>query len=166
MIFPKTLPKVTMYVPDSEQYYELGVFASRLNFSLESFYQREAISGSRDYKPRGVRFDMSLSFDQTQNHDTLREFFNELVTIQDGHIRMYFSSQEDIVDTTDYLSLLNSDFAASLKYDNQIRKHGYNLSFTGRFPELGIGLFYVITNDEFFVLNNAGQKLVVQINPV
>lgn len=166
MIFPKTLPKVTMYVPDSEQYYELGVFASRLNFSLESFYQREAISGSKDYKPRGVRFDMSLSFDQTQNHDTLREFFNELVTIQDGHIRMYFSSQEEIIDTTDYLSLLNSDFAASLKYDNQIRKHGYNLSFTGRFSELGIGLFYVITNDEFFVLNNAGQKLVVQINPV
>lgn len=79
---------------------------------------------------------------------------------------MYFSSQEEIIDTTDYLSLLNSDFAASLKYDNQIRKHGYNLSFTGRFSELGIGLFYVITNDEFFVLNNAGQKLVVQINPV
>lgn len=166
MIFPKTLPKVTMYVPDSEQYYELGVFASRLNFSLESFYQREAISGSRDYKPRGVRFDMSLSFDQTQNHDTLREFFNELVTIQDGHIRMYFTEQSNITDTTDYFDVLNSDFAASLNYDNQIRKHGYSLSFTGKTADIGIGLFYIIMNDGDFVLNNEGQRLLVQINPL
>jgi hypothetical protein len=164
MIFPAKLPYVTMYVPDTDQYYELPVFASRLNFALESFYQREAISGSKDYKPRGVRFDMSLSFDQTQNHDTLREFFNQLVTVQDSPVHMYFQKQEDIINSTDYLEVLNSDFAASLKYENQIRKHGYNLEFTGRFSDLGIGLFYILTNDGGFVLNNEGQRLVVTIN--
>ena len=166
MIFPKTLPYVTMYVPDTDQYYELPVFASRLNFALESFYQREAISGSKDYKPRGVRFDMSLSFDQTQNHDTLREFFNQLVTVQDSPVHMYFQKQEDIINSTDYLEVLNSDFAASLKYENQIRKHGYNLNFTGRNYDIGIGLFYIIMNDGDFVLNNEGQRLLVQINPL
>ena len=155
-----------MYVPDSDEYYELPVYASRLNFALESYYQREAISGMRDYKPRGVRFDMSLSFDQTQNHDTLREFFNELVTIQDGTIRMYFTERSNIEDTTDYFEVLNSDFAASLKYDNQIRKHGYNLNFTGRNVDIGLGLFYILMNDGDFVLNNEGQRLIVQINPV
>ena len=166
MIFPKTLPYVTMYVPDADTYYELPVFASSLNFALESFYQREAISGMRDYKPRGVRFDMSLSFDQTQNHDTLREFFNQLVTIQDEPVRMYFTAQSNIESTTDYFDVLNSDFAASLKYDNQIRKHGYNLNFTGRNYDIGIGLFYILMNDGDFVLNNEGQRLIVQINPV
>ena len=166
MIFPRTLPFVTMYVPDADEYYELPVYASRLNFALESFYQREAISGMRDYKPRGVRFDMSLSFDQTQNHDTLREFFNQSVTIQDEPVRMYFTSQSNINSTTDYFDVLNSDFAASLKYDNQIRKHGYNLNFTGRNADIGIGLFYILMNDGDFVLNNEGQRLIVQINPV
>ena len=166
MIFPRTLPYVTMYVPDVDTYYELPVFASRLNFALESFYQREAISGMRDYKPRGVRFDMSLSFDQTQNHDTLREFFNQLVTIQDEPVRMYFTAQSNINSTTDYFDVLNSDFAASLKYDNQIRKHGYNLNFTGRNVDIGLGLFYILMNDGDFVLNNEGQRLIVQINPV
>jgi len=166
MIFPAKLPYVTMYVPDADTYYELPVFASSLNFALESFYQREAISGMRDYKPRGVRFDMSLSFDQTQNHDTLREFFNQLVAIQDEPVRMYFTSQSNINSTTDYFDVLNSDFAASLKYDNQIRKHGYNLNFTGRNVDIGLGLFYILMNDGDFVLNNEGQRLIVQINPV
>jgi hypothetical protein len=107
---------------------------------------------------------MSLSFDQTQNHDTLREFFNQLVTVQDSPVHMYFQKQEDITNSTDYLEVLNSDFAASLKYENQIRKHGYNLEFTGRFSDLGIGLFYILTNDGGFVLNNEGQRLVVTIN--
>ena len=166
MIFPRMLPYVTMYVPDTDQYYELPVFASRLNFALESFYQREAVSGKRDYKPRGVRFDMSLSFDQTQNHDTLREFFNQLVTVQDGKIQLYFTQRSNIESTTDYFEVLNSDFAASLNYENQIRKHGYNLNFTGRNYDIGIGLFYIIMNDGDFVLNNEGQRLLVQINPL
>jgi len=166
MIFPAKLPYVTMYVPDADQYYELPVFASRLNFALESFYQREAISGSKDYKPRGVRFDMSLSFDQTQNHDTLREFFNQLVTLQDDPIRVYFMREQEIDEDADYFNMLNNDFAASLKYENQIRKHGYNLSFTSRNYDLGIGVFYIITNSEDFVFNNAGRRLLVQINPL
>jgi len=155
-----------MYVPDADQYYELAVNSSRLNFTLESFYQREAVSGKRDYKPRGVRFDMSLSFDQTQNHDTLREFFNELVGLQDDPIRVYFMRQQEIEDGSDYFNMLNNDFAASLNYENQIRKHGYNLSFTSRNYDLGIGVFYIITNSEDFVFNNAGRRLLVQINPV
>lgn len=164
MLFPRVLPYVTMYVPDADQYYELAVNSSRLNFALESFYQREAVSGKRDYKPRGVRLDMGLSFDQTQNHDGLRGFFNEIVGVQDTAIRLYLKRQDEIDSTTDYLDVLNSDFAASLKYDNQIRRHGYNLSFTGRFADIGIGFFYLITNDGDFVVNNAGQRLVVTIN--
>lgn len=163
MIFPRTLPFVTAYIPDTDQYYELPVFASRLNFALESYYQREAISGSKDYKPRGVRFDMSLSFDQTQNHDTLREFFNEMVETQNTEIRMYFSSQAGITDSEDYVSVINDAFAANLDYQNQIRKHGYSLNFTGKIIDEQAGVFFVITDDGDFVIDNQGQRIRVQV---
>jgi len=163
MIFPKTLPFVTAYILDTDQYYELPVFASRLNFALESFYQREAISGSKDYKPRGVRFDMSLSFDQTQNHDTLREFFNEMVQVQDTEIRMYFSSKQGITDPQDYIGVINDSFAANLNYENQIRKHGYSLNFTGRIVTENQGVFFVITDDGDFVVDSQGERIRVQV---
>lgn len=159
MTFPRTLPIVTIEVPDSGTFYELPVYASRMSFGLESFYQREAISAKKDYAPRDLRFNMSLSFDQTQNHDTLRDLFNELVEVQDGAIRMHFSTQDEISDN--YIEVINEGFAAAMNYENQIRKHNYNLNFTAVFAG---GLFaFVIDNDGFFVLDNSGNRIKVQL---
>jgi len=48
---------------------------------------------------------------------------------------------------------------------NTIARHGYEMSFTGVFPDIGIGLAYIITNDEFLYLTNDGDRYIVQLNP-
>jgi hypothetical protein len=163
MIFPKQLPYVTFYIPDAEQYYQLGVSGCEFKFTFEPYYTREAISAKRDTKMRGMRFDMDFTFAQTQDHSTMRSLWNNIYALPNSEIRMYLM-EIDLIDAyADYFSVITRDFVANHTYSNTIGRHGYNMSFTSALPDLGIGVAYLINEDGVFVLTNEGERIYVDL---
>lgn len=165
MIFPKDLPYVTLYLPTRNEYFQLSVSGAQTTFTSELFYSREAISAKKDVKISGLRIDMSLSFEQTLQHETIRRFWNGLYAESSQTVYLYFEQESDIDSNTDYIELVLSDFLASMRYSNQIGRHGYTMSFTGILREFGIQISYIIFGDGSFVIDGAGNRYVFKLNP-
>ena len=168
MIFPTSLPVVTFYLEGLNEYHELTVQNASTEFKFEYFYSREAISAKRRVKISGVRFDFSMSFNQTREHDKVRDFYQALYneyTSGNSRVRLYLTEQSSIGNQTDYLQVAVGDMNAFFEYRNQVRRHYYQISFTGVFSEFGIGLAFIIDNDGNFVFNNEGRRIMTQLNP-
>lgn len=163
MIFPKRLQYVTVYLPEAEQYYELEVSSSRIEFVIEPFYNRQAISAKKDFSIRGVRMNFELSFEQTRQHNVIRDMWNDLYSESQGLIRMYLRSQSDIDVSTDYFEVLVADFVSSTSYRNTISRTGYTMNMTSVITDFGIGLVYLVDNDEVIILNNDSDKMLVNL---
>jgi len=158
MIFPNVLPFVTFYGEDTETYYELPVANAAMRFQVENYYDREAISAKKDFRIRGIRFAVDLAFDQTMDHDVMRDLVNAMQV--NSTMSFYMQKEIDIDQTTDFVQIISTSFASDLNYNNQIRQHNYRMSFTGTISDFGIGLYYVIDNDGFFVLTNDGSRII------
>lgn len=168
MIFPANLGVVTFYLEGLDEYHELIVSSSQMGFAFETFYNRETISAKKRIKFNGVRYSMSLTYEQTRQHDAVRSFYDRLyVESADEYarVRLYLTSQASIGEQTDYLDVLLGSMDAFLGYRNQVRRHYYTMAFDGQFPEVGLGLAYVIDNDGNFVFNNEGRRISTQLNP-
>lgn len=165
MILPSKLPYVTLYLPDADSYYEFAVSSSQIRFALESFYQRESISAKKDTLLRGFRLDMDINLDQTIDHETMRAFWNQLYAESSQEAYLYLRKEDDIEPETGNFQVTLGSFLAKTTASNTISRHGYEMSFTGVFPAIGIGLAYIITNDDFFYLTNDGDRYIVQLNP-
>jgi hypothetical protein len=168
MIFPASLPVVTFYFPEQDTYYELTISGAQTTFQAESFYQRESISAQKQTKFRGLRFSLSMSFSQSNQHSLMRDFWNAVYDeIQQGgdEIHVYLKAQSSIADDDDYFELVPNDFLANLAYRNTIGRHGYDLSFTGKItvPEItGVDVIFVIVDNGDFVINDAGEFIIVE----
>lgn len=165
MIVPSTLPYVTLYLPEADEYYEFGVSSSQIRFTMDAFYEREAISAKRSSSFKGFRLDMGIQLEQTDNHDLMREFWNNLYEESSNEIQLYLRRESTIEDRTPAFDVIIDSFVAKTNIRNTIARHGYDLSFSGIFPDIGIGLAYVITNTEFLYLTNDNEKYIVQLNP-
>lgn len=163
MIFPKQLSYVTFEIPEAERFYELTVSGAQFGFTFEPFYSREAISAKKKTSFRGMRLDMSFSFNQTQDHDIIRQFWGDVYALPNSEIRMYLKKQDDIDIYQDFFRVVTTDFIANHTYSNTIARHGYEMSFTSILTEIGIGLDFLINEDGVFVLNNDGQKIYVDL---
>ena len=169
MIFPQKLEKVNFYLPELNAYHELTVFAASTGLSMETFYQREAISGKKTTGIRGFRFNMDMTFDQLVDHDAMTDFLNDLYqeyTSGGDTIRMYLKPRAEIAPQTDYVDVTVADAMANFDYNNTIRKHGYKLSFTGTFVDIGIGLVFLLDNAQIFIFDNSGNRILVALNPL
>lgn len=168
MIFPHQLPKVTFYLPQLNTYYELTIYASSMRFIAESFYSTEALSAKKYNPLRGFRLEVDLSFDQFMSHSLMRNFWNDIYNeYQTGgdEIHLYLMAQSDIDNDSDYLEVTATQFLADFAYKNTIGRHSYNLSFTGKItlPEITeVQVFYVIVENGDFVINTAGDNIVVE----
>lgn len=167
MIFPSDLPLVTFYLEGLDEYHEVGVFASSMEFKFEPYYLKEAVSASKKVKFRGVRFDMRLSLDQTRSHGDLKAFYESAMkecVEGNGRIRLYLVKESVIEAQTDYLQVVVENLESVFSVKNHVGRQSYQMSFSGLFSEMGIGLAYVIDNDGFFVFNNEGRRMVVQFD--
>lgn len=168
MIFPANLSLVTFYLEGLDEYHQLDVSSSQMSFNFETFYLRETIGAKKRVKFSGVRYSMTLTYEQTRQHDKVREFYARLLEeTADGYprVRLYFIEESSIVFDTDYIDVSLGDLNSFLGYRNQIRSHYYTMSFDGQFPEVGLGLAYVVTNDGNFLFNNEGRRILVLLNP-
>ena len=168
MIFPANLNVVTFYLEGLDEYHELDVSSSQMGFSFETFYNKEAISSKKRVKFSGVRYSMTLTYEQTKQHDKIREFYGKLLSeTTNGYprVRLYFVRESSIVFDTDYIDVSLGDLTSFMNYRNQVRRHYYTMSFDGQFPEVGLGLAYVVTNDGNFLFNNEGRRILVLLNP-
>lgn len=169
MIFPAKLEAVTFYLPVRNKYYSFIVFASSVKYAMETFYQREAISGKKTTGIRGFRFAMDMTFDQSSQHEKMADFWNDLYQEYAGNgdiIRMYLMDEDAVNSQSDYLEVTIEAFMANFGYRNTVRNHGYSLSFTGSFPQIGIGLVFLLDNADIFVFDNSGQRILVELNPI
>lgn len=169
MIFPAKLEVVTFYLPERNKYYSLNVFASSMKYSMETFYQRDAISGKRMTAIRGFRFDMDMSFEQSSQHELMTDFWNDLYqeSLANGDtIRMYLMHEDVITPQTDYVEVTIEAFMANFGYKNTVRSHGYTMSFTSIFTQVGIGLVFLLDNNDIFIFDNSGQRILVELNPI
>ena len=168
MIFPANLSVVTFYLEGLDEYHELDVASSQMGFQFETFYLREAISAKKRVKFSGVRYSMSLTYEQTRQHDKVRAFYGRLLeeTADDyPRVRLYFVTESSIDEETDYIDVSLGSVNAFLNYRNQVRRHYYTMSFDGQFPEVGLGLAYIIDNSGNFVFNNEGRRIFASLNP-
>lgn len=163
MIFPKKLEYITFYLPESETYYELAVSSSQLQFNMEPFYNREAISAKKSFSIRGVRMNLEVAFEQTRQHQMVVDLWNDIYSEPNSIIQVYLKRQEDILPTTDYFDVLISDFVASTNYRNTIGRTGYTMNFTSVITDFGIGLVYLVDVDEVIILNNNSEKMLVNL---
>lgn len=169
MIFPAKLEAVTFYLPVRNKYYSFIVFASSMKYAMETFYQREAISGKKTTGIRGYRFAMDMTFEQSSQHQEMAEFWDELYQeyINGGDvIRMYLMDEDAVNSQSDYVEVTIEAFMANRRYGNTIRNHGYSLSFTGSFTQIGIGLVFLLDNNDIFIFDNSGQRILVELNPI
>lgn len=162
MIFPNLLPKVTFYNPVTGNYHELEVSNAGMRFQMEQYFDRESISARKHVKTRGLRFAVDLTFNQTLSHDAMRDLLNEIMVYPS--MRLYLSAQSDIDANTDSLDILSTSFSADLNYRNQVRNHGYSLSFSGSIVDSKVGVFFVVDNLGVFILTNDGSRIVVDAN--
>lgn len=168
MIFPASLPVVTFYLPELDEYHEITISGAQTSFQAESFYQRDAISAKKSTKLRGLRFSVDMSFEQSTQHDTIRDFWNSIYDeIQAGgdEIHLYLKAQSSIAGDDDYFELIPNDFLANLAYRNTIGRHGYDFSFTGKItvPEItAVDVIFVIVQNGDFVINLAGDNIIVE----
>ncbi len=168
MIFPANLSVVTFYLEGLDEYHELDVASSEMAFNFETFYLREAISAKKRVKFSGVRYSMSLTYEQTRQHEQVRSFYGRLLDeTADGYarVRLYLQDEASIVFDTDYIDVSLGSVNSFLEYRNKIRRHYYTMSFDGQFPQVGLGLAYVVSNDGNFVFNNEGRRIFAQLNP-
>lgn len=163
MIFPKKLEYVTFYLPEAQTYYELAVSSSQLRFNVEPFYSREAISAKKSFSIRGIRFNLEINFDQTRQHQSIVNLWNDIYAEPDNKINLYLRKQDEITAATDYFEVLTGDFTASTSYRNTINRGGYNMSFTSVITDFGIGLVYLVDVDEVVILNNDSEKMLVNL---
>lgn len=169
MIFPQKLEKVNFYLPVRDGYHELTVSGVTTGFSMETFYQREAISGKKQTGIRGFRFSMDMTFDQFVDHEAMAEFWNELYQeyINGGDIiRLYLTPRSEITPQADYIEVTTSAMMANFDYTSTVRRHGYNMSFTGSFVDIGIGLVFLLDNAQIFIFDNSGNRILVALNPL
>lgn len=162
MIFPNLLPNVTFYNPVTDRYYELDVSTANMKFEMEQHYSVESLSARKIVKTRGLRFSVDLVFSQTGQHDVMRDLLNEIC--QYPSIKLYLTKESDIEEGVDSLDILSTSFSADLNYGNQIRRHGYSLSFTGYIVDSKVGTFFVVDNLGVFILTNDGSKITVDVN--
>lgn len=168
MIFPPSLDVVTFYLEGLDEYHELTVASSQMSFRFETFFFREAISAKKQVKFSGVRYSMSLQYEQMLQHNAVRTFYKRILDETLGgsaRVRLYMTQESLIVDQTDYIDVSLGSVESFLDYRNQVRRHYYTMSFEGQFPEVGIGLAYIIDNDGQFVFNNEGRRIFAQLNP-
>lgn len=167
MIFPTVLDNVTFQLVSLNQYHQIGVSSSTMRFSFEPFYSKEAITGRKRVSFRGVRFDGDITLDQTTEHDTIRDLYNDIyqeLSVAGGSVRLYFTESASIGQQTDYIDVVMEPNLANMTYSNQVRRHSYRLGFSGLFPTFGLGIAYVIDNDGNFVFNNDGTRIFVILN--
>ena len=168
IVFPKRLSVVTFELPETDVRHEVKIQGSRLIFNSEVFYNREAISGKKDINFRGFRFALDMTFEQTTQHDVLREFWNDVVTEYNagGEIRVFLKRESSIVGDDDYFEVTLSEYVADLAYRNQVGRHGYNMSFQGKVvvDEItGVDVSFVIVGNGDFVIDAGGNNIIVDI---
>lgn len=164
MIFPDTIPAITMYLQGTDTYYEFPLSGGTTNLTTEYHYSRESISGKKDVKLSGFRIDIDVTINQTLNHAEIRQFWGDLYAESSGVARLYLNAKDSIDNTDNYFDVLVGDFVSRTSYTNTINRHSYDLSFTGQLREVTIATAFVITNDGFYYITNEGDRYIFELD--
>lgn len=170
MIFPAHLPKVTFYLPIEDVYHEINVASASTRFDLERYFDREAISGRRQASVRGFRFECDFQFEQTTQHATFVDLYDDMYTeivVNGGqYIDLYLTNETQAsTATVSPVRIVANEVLIRNTFSNTIGRFGYNLSFSGHLVEADLELgeiAFVIDNNGDFVITSGGDFVIIE----
>lgn len=156
-------------MPNLDVYHEINVFAANMSFGLEKYFDREAISARRVSRVRGFRFSCSMNFEQTTQHPTFVDLYDDMyeeIIVEGGqYIDLYLTDQASVGGGVSPVRIVADDWFIRNTFSATIGRFGYNFSFTGHLSEADIQLgeiMFVVDNNGDFVITSGNDFVIIE----